>query len=380
MGLIFGIVLAVVVVGVIIAMLVKNSTSPSSAPSFEVSVSTSTAPTRDLAQILKSKKFPEINNHIFQPFDPEQLGNSLLDEAIRQHNHYIAFYHMGALDNGNQYAIMIGSSDEWLDVVTRTRAKTPTFERYGFSILDERWSYGSNVLGAPHFRDLIAQNMYEVVSLIKTQSKVREEKRHAREIADTKAELEDKKYEEQEAARQEQLQKIIVQRTPVIQKHFSGLSFEFNKNKGKHERAQRSSKDEYYDIDLYAQTCSCKDFLNSKSKFELNDVRRLCSHLYYGIWGYEILKSKKDPLEDLVLKKLRRDVWGIHFFTGDNDTRFAIVAYINVSELDIAMPKTRGDGFTMTRWRYEDGAWSGSGGGKQLQQVVRTKLDELFCA
>lgn len=79
-------------------------------------------------------------------------------------------------------------------------------------------------------------------------------------------------------------------------------------------------------------------------------------------------------------KKIRRDVWGIHFFTGENNTRFAIIAYINAPELDIVMPKTRGDGFTMTRWSYEDGVWSGSGGGKQLQQVVRTKLEELFCA
>lgn len=377
MGWIIGIIIIAVVVGIFVAKLVESSSS--SAPSFEVSVSTSIASTRNRGQILKSKKFPKINNHIFQPFDLEQLGNSLLDDAIRQHNHHIAFYHIGTLDNENQYAIMIGSSDEWLDVATRTRAKTPTYERYGFSILDERWSYGSNVLGAPHFRDLIAQNMYEIVSLIRTQSKVRKEKRRSREAEDAKAELEHKKYEEQEAAQQEQLQKIIVQRTPVIEKHFAGLSFEFNKNKGKHERAQQNSKDEYYDVDLYAQTCSCKDFLNSKSKFELNDVRRLCSHLYYGIWGYEILKSKKDPLEDLVLKKLRRDVWGIHFFTGENDTRFSIVVYINAPELDIAMPKTRGDGFTMTRWRYEDGIWSGSGGGKQLQQVVRTKLEELFC-
>ena len=375
---IIGIVIVAVVVGVFIAKLIESS-SPST-PNFEVSVNTSIAPTRDLAQILKSKKIPKINNHIFQPFNLEQLGSSLIDDTIRQHNHYIAFCHIGTLDNGNQYAIMIGSSDEWLDIVTRTRAKTPTYERYGFNILDERWSYGSNVLGAPHFRDLIAQNMYEILSHMKTQSKVREEKRRAKEVEEANAELEHKKYEEQEAARQEQLQKIIVQRTPIIQTHFFGLSFEFNKNKGNHERAQRNAKGEYYEVDLYAQTCNCKDFLNSKSKFELNDVRRLCSHLYYGIWGYGILKCKKDALEDLVLKKIRRDVWGIHFFTGENDTRFAIIAYIDAPELDIVMPKTRGDGFTMTRWRYEDGVWSGNGGGKQLQQVVYTKLEELFCA
>jgi len=378
MGWMIGVVIIAVVVGAFIAKQIKSA-SPNT-PGFEVSVNVSSASTRDLAQKLKSKKFPKINNHIFQPFNPDQLGNSLLDEAIRQHNHYIAFCHIGILDNGNQYAIMIGSSDEWLNVVTRTRAKTPTYERYGFSILEERWSYGSNVLGAPHFRDLIAQNMYEIISLIETQSKVHDEKRHIKKVEEAKAELEHKQYEEQEAARQEQLQKIIVQRTPIIQKHFSGLSFEFNKNKGNHARAQQNAKGEYYDVDLYAQTCNCKEFLSSKSKFELNDVRRLCSHLHDGIWGYDILKSKKDPLEDLVLKKIRRDVWGIHFFTGENDTRFAIIAYIDAPELDIAMPKTRDDGFTMSRWRYEDGVWSGSGGGKQLQQVVRTKLEELFCA
>ena len=377
MSWIIGIVIVAAVVGVFVAKL--HVSSSSSAPEFEVIDNTSITPTRDCTQILRSNKFSEINNHIFQPFDFEQLGNTLLDDTIRQLNHCIAFYHIGTLDNGNQYAIMIGSSDEWLDVVTRTRAKTPTYERYGFSILHERWSYGSNVLGAPHFRELIAQNTYEIVSLMKTQYKVREEKKRAREAEEAKAELKHKKYEEEEAARQEQLHKISVQRTPSIQKYFSGLSFEFNQDKSKHERAQRNAKNEYYDVDLYSQTCSCKDFLNSKSKFGLNDVRRLCSHLYYGIWGYDILKSKKDPLEDLVLKKLRRDVWGIHFFTGENETRFAIVAYIDAPELDIAMPKTRGDGFTTTRWRYEDGVWSGSGGGKQLQQVVLSKLEELFC-
>jgi len=376
-GWIIGIVI-VAVVGSLVAKLLDSSSS--SAPRYDVSVDTSIASTRGCEQILKSNNLPEINNHIFQPFDFEQFGDTLLDDTIRLHNHYIAFCHIGTLDNRNQYAIMIGSSEEWLDVVTRTRAKTPTYERYGFSILDERWSYGSNVLGAPHFREVIAQNKYEIMSLMKTQYKVREEKKRAREAEQANAELEHKKYEEEEAARQEHLQKITVQRTPIIQKYFYGLSFEFNQNKSNHERAQRNAKNEYYDVDLYAQTCSCKDFLNSKSKFGLNDVRRLCSHLYYGIWGYEILKSNKDPLAEMVLKNMKRNVWGIHFFNGENDNRFAIVAYTDTPELDIAMPKTRGDGFVMTRWRHEDGVWSGRGGGKHLQKVVHTKLEELFSA
>jgi hypothetical protein len=215
---------------------------------------------------------------------------------------------------------------------------------------------------------------------MKTQSGVRDEKRRTREFEDAKAKLEQENFEEQEVVRQKQLQRVISQRKPVIEKYFSGLSFEFNKNSGNHERANQNTKKNFYNINLYAQTCNCKDFLDKKIMFELNDVRRLCSHLHYGIRDYDLLKRKKDPLEDLLLKKMKRDVWGVHFFAGENNTQFAIIAYLHILELDVVMPRARGDGFTMTRWRYKDGDWSGSGGSSQLQTVVRTKLEELFCA
>lgn len=349
-------------------------------PEISFSTEISAASSTGEKQTFKNNKLPKVNNHIFRPFDLNQLGNSLLDDTIRQNRHYIAFYHIGTFDNGNQFSITIGYSDEWVNITTLTRAKIPTYKTYGFSILDHRWSYGSNVFGAPHFRKLIADNMYEIVTLMKTQSKIRDEKKRTEEVQDAKTILEQENFEEQEAVRQKQLQRVISRRKPVIENYFSGLSFEFNKNSGNHERASRNVKKNFYSINLYAQTCNCKDFLDKKIMFELNDVRRLCSHLHYIIRDYDLLKRKKDPLEDLLLKKMKRDVWGVHYFSGENNTRFAIIAYLNILELDVAMPRARGDGFTMTRWRYNDGEWTGSGGSSQLQTVVRTRLEELFCA
>jgi hypothetical protein len=314
----------------------------------------------------------------FKPYKPDLLGSSTLDDAIRQYNHYIAFYFIGTLDSGSKYCIVIGSSDEWVNILTLNWAKSPTYESYGFSILEKRWSYGSKVLGAPHFREFIAQHMDEIVDLMKTQSHVREEKRLAREAEDARIEREQIMREQQEEARRKQIKTIMSERKPVIEKYFTGMTFELNKNKRNHARAQQQAEQDYFNIDIDAQVCNCKDFQNVTSRFELYDVRRLCSHLYYAIWLNNLLKSKTDYLDNFVLQNIRRDFWGIHFFADDENGRFAIIAYRDWIGLDIAIPKNNGEGYVMSRWKFEDGVWLGSGGSKRLQQIVRIKLENLF--
>jgi hypothetical protein len=314
----------------------------------------------------------------FKPFNPDLLGSTFLDDAIREYNHYIAFYYIGNLESGRKYSIMIGSSDEWVNILTLNRASVATYESYGFSILEKRWSYGNKVLGARQFREFISENMEEIVALMKTQSSVREEKKQAREAEDARIEREQIMREQQEEARQKQIKTIMSERKPVIQQYFTGMSFELNKNKRNHARAQRQAEQHYSNINIDAQTCNCKDFQDVTSHFELFDVRRLCSHLYYAIWLNNLLKSKTDCLDNFVLHNIRRDFWGIYFFANDDNDRFAIIAYRDWIGLDIAMPKNNGEGYVMSRWKFEDGDWLGSGGSKRFQQIVRIKLENLF--
>jgi hypothetical protein len=83
-------------------------------------------------------------------------------------------------------------------------------------------------------------------------------------------------------------------------------------------------------------------------------------------------------LDDFVLQNIRRDVWGVYFFEDDDHGRFAIIAYRDQLALDATIPKNNGEGYVMSRWQFEDGAWLGSGGSKRFQQIVRTKLESLF--
>jgi hypothetical protein len=148
-------------------------------------------------------------NYKFKPYNPDLLGSTFLDDAIREYNHYIAFYYIGTLDSGRKYSIMIGSSDEWVNILTLNRASVATYESYGFSILEKRWSYGNKVLGARQFRKFISENMEEIVALMKTQASVREEKRLAREAEDAKIEREQIMREQQEEARRKQIKTIM---------------------------------------------------------------------------------------------------------------------------------------------------------------------------
>jgi hypothetical protein len=314
----------------------------------------------------------------FRHYNPDLLGSTTLDDAIREYDHYIAFYYIGTLDSGRKYSIMIGSSDEWVNILTLNRASVANYQSYGFSILEKRWSYGNKVLGARQFREFISENMEEIVALMKTQSSVREEKRLAREAEDAKIEREQILREQQEQVRQWQIKTIMSERKPVIQQYFSGMTFELNKNIRNHARAQRQAEQQYFNINIDAQVCNCKDFQGVTSHFELFDVRRLCSHLYYVIWYNDLLKNKSDCLDNFVLQKIRRDVWGVYFFEDEDNGRFAIIAYRDQVALNVTIPKNNGEGYVMSRWQFEDGAWLGSGGSKRFQQIVRTKLESLF--
>jgi hypothetical protein len=156
------------------------------------------------------------------------------------------------------------------------------------------------------------------------------------------------------------------------------MTFELNKNIRNHARAQRQAEQQYFNINIDAQVCNCKDFQGVTSHFELFDVRRLCSHLYYVIWYNDLLKNKSDCLDNFVLQKIRRDVWGVYFFEDEDNGRFAIIAYRDQVALNVTIPKNNGEGYVMSRWQFEDGAWLGSGGSKRFQQIVRTKLESLF--
>jgi hypothetical protein len=317
-------------------------------------------------------------NYKFKPFNPDLLGSTFLDDAIRKYNHYIAFYYIGTLDSGRKYSIMIGSSDEWVNILTLNRASVATYESYGFSILEKRWSYGNQVLGARQLRKFISENMEEIITLMKTQASIREEKRLAREAEDAKIEREQIMREQQEDTRRAQIKTIISERMPVIQQYFTGMTFELNRNKRNHERARQQAEQDYFNINIDAQVCNCNDFQDATSRYEPFDVRRLCSHLYYAIWRNNLLKSKTDCLDNFVLQHIRRDFWGIYFFADDDNGRFAIIAYRDRIELDVAMPKHSGEGYVMSRWKLEDGEWLASGGSKRFQQTVRIKLENLF--
>lgn len=310
-------------------------------------------------------------NYKFKPYNPDLLGSTFLDDAIREYDHYIAYYFIGTLDSGRKYSIMIGSSDEWVNILTLNRASVATYESYGFSIQEKRWSYGNKVLGARQFRKFISENTEEIVALMKTQTSVREDKRLAREA-------EDAKIKQQEEARRKQIKTIMSERKPVIQQYFTGMTFELNKNKRNHALARQQAEQHYYNINIDAQVCNCKDFQDVTSHFELFDARRLCSHLHYAIWQNNLLKSKADCLDNFVLHNIRRDFWGINFFADDDNGRFAIIAYRDWTGFDIAMPKNNGEEYVMSRWKLEDGDWLGSGGSKRFQQIVRIKLENLF--
>lgn len=323
-------------------------------------------------QILKAKKYPKVNKCLFRPFTSIRLGSSPLDQAIQQHNHYIAFVYMGSRPSGADYAMMIGYSDEWIDVVTPTRAKVLTYKRFGFNILENRWSYGSSVPGAPYFREVIAQNMHEIVLLMRTQISVREERR-----AQKKAEAEKIRQEQAECERE--LSEAIASRKPIIQRSFSGIRFEIAQEEDADiERAEAMNTTEYIKINIREQTCGCRDFCDYGSLFETGDVRRLCFHLYRAIVDHRLYQVKSDAFEDFVFRNLKSGLWGINFFLGANNEQFAIVAYTWTPLLYVFMPKVRGTGYAVTRWRQDKKIWTGTGGAKQFHPIVREKLEELF--
>jgi len=130
----------------------------------------------------KNANSPQKSCEIFKPLDRDSLGESSLENAIKIYDHTIAYYSIGELDSGTKYALIIGTSDEWVNVITLNWAKNTTYEVYGFSIKENRWSYGSKVLGAPQLREVIKNNLHEIKQKMKTQEAARKEKERKKKI------------------------------------------------------------------------------------------------------------------------------------------------------------------------------------------------------
>jgi hypothetical protein len=118
----------------------------------------------------------------FKHFDLVKLNGGSLEQKLKDYEYPIVAYFVGTLESGNRYAIIVGTSDEWICVITYNRAKTPTYGDYGFSITGNRWSYGSKVLGAPQIREAIKNNLPEIKAIMATQEEVRQKKKERKEL------------------------------------------------------------------------------------------------------------------------------------------------------------------------------------------------------
>jgi hypothetical protein len=315
---------------------------------------------------------------IFGPLNSKNINNVQLEQALEAYNHTTVAVYIGTLDTGNQYALIIGTSDEWVNAMTYNWAKQPEYEVYGFSIKDNRWSYGSKVRGAPQLREIIKSNLHEIKSTMKTQEGARKEKERKYKIHAAEAEKEHQEYERREREEKAQLIKIQKSREPIVAKHFIGLEFEYNENKKKHESAQKDCLKHYYDIDLTTQTCSCKDFSLTTSKYKINDIRRLCRHLNDVIIGRELLKKHKDILKDFILKNIKGNTQGIYFDKLEDGRPYGIITYSWTKDLFIATPKTNKEGYLMVNWYYKNNEWNTDKGGKKYNNQIKKKIIEFF--
>jgi hypothetical protein len=66
--------------------------------------------------------------------------------------------------NIKEMYILIGESDEWLNIYARTKCKGETvssatgpYDLYGWSVEQKRWSYHNGPAGASHIKKLLSQ-------------------------------------------------------------------------------------------------------------------------------------------------------------------------------------------------------------------------------
>lgn len=329
-------------------------------------------------QTTKKKVEQQKSEDIFKIFSADSLGNTPIENAIKRYNYDIAFYHIGKLESGANYALIIGTSDEWVNVITLNRTKEPQYEDYGYSITDNRWSYGRKVLGAPQFRDAIKSNLNEIKQKIATQEGARKEKENKKKIQATKEERESQEYKR--LKHQEEAEQIRIQnyRKPIIKSMFRGINFEYNANKANHNRAKQECKDHYLAVNTEDQTCNCEDFKVFNSTHQKFDIRRLCYHLSNIIRYQNLLKRSKNELEHHILENLKGNTLGVYFGKLYDNRDFAIIAYGWTTDLFVATPKVTKGGYVTVTWSYKGDQWSSKNGGKKINEQILKTITEVF--
>lgn len=237
--------------------------------------------------------------------------------------------------------------------------------------------HGSAPLGAPEIRQFLKEAKPEIRSKIvglwseRRASAKRRKMYEAQEAAQEAAERREYRAMQREIAR---VQKA---RGPWLQANFGGVSFEFNDNKARHEAAQKDAERHYYDIDLYAQTCSCDDFARRNARHPTGDIRRLCEHLATIIDRRSLLRRHSDPLCQFIVEGCLGDVLGVHTGQLTDGKRFGVVVRC-WPDVAVAAPRVRDDGFVRTIWRFENGAWTSSKCSKRYKEELAQKLAELL--
>ncbi len=326
---------------------------------------------------IKEEPITKIKN-IFEKYNPVNLGESDLEKAIKNYNHSIYYIYKGKLESSTEYALLIGTSDEWVNLITLTRAQKPTYETYGFSVIQNRWSYGSKVLGAKEFRQFIKKNISEIKMLMTELTPIRIEKEKEKRLKIAEEEKEQKTYEEERKKEEAELKKAQKYFSKKINKNFKTVYFEYNQNKTKLESAIKEANNHYYDIDIINQTCSCPEYISENYKYDMNDVRRLCTHLNRIITQHKILKKSKDKLDQFILENLKYGILGVYKRKIGNNLDFAIILYNWSKNISVVTPKTNKDGFIMVEWKIEDNNWNPNRGGKKINEQIRVFIEKQF--
>lgn len=299
-----------------------------------------------------AKRATSPQTSVFTPFDPDALGSSELENYLRDNEKSNAFYFVGALSSGRSFAVLIGFTVEWLNVVALNRAQKPEYQRYGYNLREKRWSYGSPPLGAPEIRERVENARPEIVEKIALLEPARRERaerralheaREAEEYAAEEAELEAERLE---------LRRVQEARTAALKAHFGGLSFKFNGNKARHRAAQKAAETHYCHIDLENQACTCEDFASAHADYPTWDIRRLCNHLSYLFSNHSLLARSPDPLHQFILEELLHDVAGVYIGPLVDGKRLGVVIHRDKTAVSVATPRVKGEGFVKTTWNF----------------------------
>lgn len=324
-----------------------------------------------------NKIIPEIKS-IFNKFDPELLGDTPLNQAIKYYNHSIYYIYKGKLTSGTEYALLIGTSDKWINLITLTKAKVPTYEVYGYSIYEKRWSYGSRVLGAKEFRFIIENNNPEINKIMKELTPIRVEREKEKKKLIVEDEIIEKEFEKErkkEKAEIESVQKYFLE---LITDDFTTIRFDYNQNNSKMEGAIKEARNHFYDIDIINQTCACTDYTSDRYKYEKNDIRRLCPHLSKIIQQRGLIKRSKNKLDQFILETFEFGIFGIMKGKISDDLEFLIIIYNWSKNIFVVTPKTNIDGFQMIEWKNEDNEWVPARGGKKINDQIKPIINKYF--